>query len=54
MIEVPLALAVPWLAAVDTATLVGVPPVMLSVIGLLVESAATVLARHCSQSVPAD
>lgn len=38
----PLAVAVPWLAAVETATLVGVPPLMLSVMALLLLPWATV------------
>ncbi len=38
----PLAVAVPWLAAVETATLVGVPPVMFSVTALLLLPWATV------------
>ena len=42
MIDVPLAVAVPWLAAVETATLVGAPPVMFSVMGLLLLPCATV------------
>jgi len=39
---VPLAVAVPWLACVATATETAVPPLRLSVIGLLVELKATV------------
>ncbi len=39
---VPLAVAVPWLAALATATLVAAPPVMFSVIGLALLLAATV------------
>ena len=39
---VPLAVAVPWLAALDTATLVAAPPLRLSVIGLALLLAATV------------
>jgi hypothetical protein len=39
---VPLAVAVPWLAAEATVTLVAVPPVRFSVIGSAEESYATV------------
>lgn len=42
MIDVPLAVAVPWLAAVEMATLVGVPPPMLRVMALLLLPWATV------------
>ena len=42
MIEVPLAVAVPWAAWLDTATLVGAPPERLSVIGLPADPKATV------------
>ena len=42
MIDVPLAVAEPWLACVETATLVAVPPVMLRVIVSLDELKATV------------
>ena len=42
MIEVPLAVAVPWLGWLETATLVGVPPVMLRATGSLLEPSATV------------
>ena len=38
----PLAVAVPWVALVPTATEVAVPPVMFSAIGLLVLPYATV------------
>ena len=40
---VPLAVAVPWLAAEATATLVAAPPPRLSVIGLALLLAATVV-----------
>ena len=39
---VPLAVAVPWLAALATATLVAAPPLRLRVIGLALLLAATV------------
>ena len=39
---VPLAVAVPWLAAVATVTLVAVPPPRLKVMGLALLLAATV------------
>ena len=39
---VPLAVAVPWLAALATATLVAAPPLRFSVIGLALLLAATV------------
>ena len=39
---VPLAVAVPWLAPLATATLAGVPPVMFRVMALLLLLAATV------------
>ena len=42
MIDVPAAVAVPWSACVETATLVGAPPVMFSVMGLLLLPCATV------------
>ena len=43
MIDVPDAVAVPCAACVATATLVGAPPVMFSVTGLLVLPCATVV-----------
>ena len=42
---VPLAVAVPWLAALATATLVAAPPLRLRVIGLALLLAATVALR---------
>ena len=50
---VPLAVAVPWLAALVTATLVAVPPLMMRATALALLLAATVIFSGAAMGGPA-